>query len=40
MPQTTIYRKQTDRQNYIDARSEHPKWLKNSIQYRQALRIK
>ena len=24
MLQTTIYRRQTDRQNYLDARSEHP----------------
>ena len=31
MLQTTIYRKQTDRQNYPDARSEHPKLLKDSI---------
>ena len=40
MLQTTIYRKQTDRQNYLDARSEHPKLLKYSIPYSQALRIK
>ena len=40
MLQTTIYRKQTDRQNYLDARSEHPKPLKDSIPYSQALRIK
>ena len=40
MLQTTIYRKQTDRQNYLDARSEHPKLLKDSITYSQALRIK
>ena len=40
MLQTTIYRKQTDRQNYLDARSEHPKSLKDSIPYSQALRIK
>ena len=31
MLQTTIYRKQTDRQNCLDARSEHPKLLKDSI---------
>ena len=37
---TTIYRKQTDRQNYLDARSEHPKFLKDSIPYSQALQIK
>ena len=40
MLQTTIHRKQTDRQNYIDARLEHPKSLKDSIPYRQVLRIK
>ena len=40
MLQTTIYRKQTDRQNYLDARSEHPKLLKDSIPYSQALQIK
>ena len=40
MLQTTIYRKQTDRQNYLDARSEHPKLMKDSISYSQALRIK
>ena len=28
MLQTTIYRKQTDPQNYLDARSEHTKSLK------------
>ena len=33
MIQTTIYRKQTDTQNYLDAQSEHPKWLKGSIPY-------
>ena len=25
MPHTAIYRKQTNRQNYLDARSKHPK---------------
>ena len=40
MLQITIYRKQTDRQNYLEARSEHPKLLKDSIPYSQALRIK
>ena len=39
MVQTTIYRKQTDQQNYLDARSEHPKLLKDSIPYSQALQI-
>ena len=37
---TTIYRKQTDRQNYFESRSEHPKLLKDSIPYSQGLRIK
>ena len=40
MLETTIYRKQTDRQNYLEARSEHPKLLKDSIPYSQALHIK
>ena len=40
MLQATIYRKQSDRQNYLDARSEHPKSLKDRIPYSQALRIK
>ena len=40
MLQTLINRKQTDRQNYLDAQSEHPKSLKDSIPYSQALRIK
>ena len=40
MLQTIKYRKQTDRQNYLDARSEHSKLLKDSIPYSQALRIK
>ena len=40
MLQTTIYRKQTDQQNYLDVRSEHPKLLKDSIPYSQALLIK
>ena len=40
MLQTTIYRKQTDRQSCFDAQSEHPKSLKDSIPYRQALQIK
>ena len=31
MLQTTINRKQTDRQNYLDARSEHPKSLKDCL---------
>ena len=40
MLQTTISRKPTDRQNYLDGQSEHPKLLKDSIRYSQALRIK
>ena len=40
MLETIIHREQTDRQNYLDARSEHPKSLKASIPYNQALRIK
>ena len=40
MLQTTIYRKQTDQQIYLDAWSEHPKLLKDSIPYSQALWIK
>ena len=40
MLQTTIYRKQTDQQHCLDARSEHLKLLKDSIPYSQALTIK
>ena len=40
MLQPTIYRKQTDRKHYLDARSEHPMMLKDSIPYSQALRRK
>ena len=40
MLQTTIYRKQIDRKNYLEARSEHPKLLKDSIPYSQALHVK
>ena len=29
-----------NQQNYLDARSDHPKLLKDSIPYSQALRIK
>ena len=36
MLQTTIYRKQADQQNYLHAQSDHPKLLKDSIQYSQA----
>lgn len=38
--QTTLYRKPTDQQAYLHAKSEHPKSLKNSIAYSQTLRIK
>ena len=38
--QTKLYRKETDRPSYLHKRSEHPKSLKQSIPYSQALRIK
>ena len=38
--QTKLYRKQTDRQNYLHRASEHPEPLKNKLAYSQALRIK
>ena len=38
--QTTIFRKPTDQQTYLHAQSNHPKPLKDSIPYRQALHIK
>ena len=37
---TKIYRKQTDRQSSLHIDSEHPKSLKVSISYIQAIRIK
>ena len=37
---TKIYRKSTDRQNFIHIDLDHPKSLKDSISYNQALRIK
>ena len=38
--QTTLYKKPTDCQNYLHAKSAHPFSLKKSISYSQALRIK
>ena len=38
--QTTLHRKSTDQQSYLHAHSDHPKSLKRSIPYSQALRIK
>ena len=38
--QTTLYKKPTDCQNYLHAKSAHPFSLKKSIPYSQALRIK
>ena len=38
--QTTLYKKPTDHQNYLHAKSAHPLSLKKSIPYSQALRIK
>ena len=38
--QTTSYRKPTDEQTFLPAKSGHPKSLKNSITYSQALRLK
>ena len=38
--QTTLYKKPTDRQNYLHSKSEHPYSLKKSIAYSQVLRIK
>ena len=37
--QTTLYKKPTDCQNYLHAKSAHPFSLKKSIPYSQALRI-
>ena len=37
---TTIFTKSTDKQNYLHYQSEHPLQLKNSIPFRQILRIK
>ena len=38
--QTTIFRKPTGQQTYLHAQSNHPKSLKDSIPYSQALPIK
>ena len=37
---TKIFRKKTDYQTFLNINSEHPKSLKNSIPYSQALRVK
>ena len=37
---TTFYRELSDRRNFLHYQSAHPKALKDSIPYRQALRIK
>ena len=38
--QTKLYRKLTDRRNYLDRKSEHPTNPKINIPYSQSLRIK
>ena len=38
--QTTLYRKPADQQAFLHAKSEHPRPLKSSIPYSQALRLK
>ena len=38
--QTTLYRKPTDQQAFLHAKSGHPRPLKNRIPYSQALRLK
>ena len=38
--QTTLYKKPTDRQSYLHADLEHPRSLKESVPYTQALRVK
>ena len=38
--QTTLYRKPTDQQVFLHAKSKHPRSLKSSISYIQSLRLK
>ena len=38
--QTTLFRKSSDRQNFLNAKSEHPHSLKKSIPCSQALQIR
>ena len=38
--QTTSYRKPTNQQAFLHAKSEHPRSLKSNIPYSQALRLK
>ena len=38
--QTTLYRKPADQQAFLHAKSEHPRSLKSSIPYSQALKLK
>ena len=38
--QTTLYRKPTDQQAFLHAKSEHPRSLKSSIPYSQVMRLK
>ena len=38
--QTKRFKKKTGRQTFLNINSEHPKSLKNSISYSQALRVK
>ena len=38
--QTILYRKPTDQQAFLHAKSEHPRSLKSSTPYSEALRLK
>ena len=38
--ETTLFRKSSDRQNFLNTKSEHPYSLKKSIAYSQAPRIR